>query len=289
MSTNQRSRLWGLGTAVVFAFTLLAPVAVNAQDDVAVLAPAAPAGDDTTTQDVRAARALAAQRALLTGDIGSMQEEGLYAIVAAAPSWDQTSGYESVEASRAAIGHAPTTMTEEAALLAQFRAIERALSPSQGVGSQVSPDVRWAPARAIAPDSEAAATQVLAAEQALQSPDLGSMQEEALLAVVAASSSWDETSGYRAVEAARAANALPAAPATTMSQVPSDVRWAPAQTGANAIRDESSGYHAFEASRAAARGATSPDYLPTALATGQRAESAHLATVPLSGGAVQAD
>jgi len=61
MPTNQRSRLWCLGTAVVFAFTLLAPVAVNAQDDVAALAPAAPVGEDTNPQDVRAARALAAR------------------------------------------------------------------------------------------------------------------------------------------------------------------------------------------------------------------------------------
>jgi hypothetical protein len=187
MSTNQRSRSWCLGTAVVFAFTLLAPVAVNAQDDVAVLVSAAPAGEDTDIQDVRAARALAAQRGLQSGDIGSMQEERLYAIVAAGPSWDQTSGYESVEASRAAIGHATSNTSEEAALLAQVPA-----------------DVRWAPARAIAPGSPAEASRVLAAEQALQSPDLGSMQEEALLAVVAASSSWDETSGYGAVEAARA-------------------------------------------------------------------------------------
>jgi hypothetical protein len=48
------------------------------------------------------AAALAAQRALLSGDMGSMQEDRLLAIVAAAPSWDDTSGYASVEASRAA-------------------------------------------------------------------------------------------------------------------------------------------------------------------------------------------
>jgi hypothetical protein len=267
--------LWCLGTAVVFAFTLLAPVAVNAQDDDAALAPAAPAGEDSSTQDVRAARALAAQRALLTGDLGSMQEERLYAIVAAAPSWDQTSGYASVEASRAVIGHATSNITEEAALLAQFRASERALSLSLGVDLLVP----------------AEAPRLFAAQQALASHDLGSMQEEALLAVVAVSSSWDETSGYGAVEASRAANALPAAPATTMSQVSSDVRWAPALTGADATRDESSGYHAFEASRAAARGATttSADYLPEAIATGERSESAHLATVPLPGDAEGAE
>ena len=146
-----------------------------------------------------------------------------------------------------------------------------------------------APASIPGPSVSVADSRVSAAQQALLSPDLGSMQEEALLAVVAASSSWDETSGYRAVEAARAANALPAAPAVIMSQVPSDVRWAPALTGADPTGDESSGYHAFEASRAAARGATSPDSLLTALATGQRSESAHLATVPLPGDAVRAN
>ena len=45
---------------------------------------------------------------------------------------------------------------------------------------------------------------MLIAQQALQAGDLGSMQEEALFAVVAASSSWDETSGYGSVEASRA-------------------------------------------------------------------------------------
>jgi hypothetical protein len=211
MFTTYRSRPWCLGTAVVFAFTLLAPVAVTAEDDVAALAPvAAPVEETRSAAAVRAAtRALTAQRALLTGDIGSMQEEHLSAIVAAAPSWDDTSGYGSVETSRATIGHAAASMTEEAALLAQFRAIERTLSLSLGPAPQIPTDVRWAPARAIAPNSEAAATRVLAAEQALQSHDLGSMQEEHLYTIVAASSSWDETSGYGSVEASRAAIAHP--------------------------------------------------------------------------------
>jgi hypothetical protein len=206
MSTNHRARLLCLGKAVALALILLAPVAVNAEDDVTVLAPAAaPSVEDTSADDVRAAtRAIAAQRALLTGDIGSMQEERLLAIVAAAPSWDDTSGYGSVEASRATIGHSATSTADEAALLAQFRASERALSLSLGADQQVPADVRWAPVPAIAPESSVEASRVLAAQQALQSHDLGSLQEEALLAVVAASSSWDETSGYGAVEAARA-------------------------------------------------------------------------------------
>jgi hypothetical protein len=115
---------------------------------------------------VRVTRALAAQRALLTGDIGSMQEERLLAIVAAAPSWDATSGYGSVEASRAAastlvapiaapswdttsgygaveasratIGHPATSTIGEAELLAQFRAVELSLSRHLGAEQQVS-------------------------------------------------------------------------------------------------------------------------------------------------------
>jgi hypothetical protein len=251
MFTNNRSRRLVVGLASVFALTLLAPVVVTAEEEVTALAPvAAPAVAGTSGDDVRTARALAAAHALQGGEIGSMQEEHLYAIVAAAPSWDDTSGYGSVETSRATIGHAPASMTEEATLLAQFRAIERTLSLSLAPGPQVPSDVRWAPARAVAPDSEAAATRVLAAEQALQSYDLGSVQEEALLAVVATSSSWDETSGYGSVEASRAAMALPEVPAS---------------------------------------GGTSPDYLPAALASGQRSESAHLTTVALPGAAVGAD
>jgi hypothetical protein len=145
---QSRSRVFGIAT--VFAFTLLAPVAVSAQEEVAdttqqavpVLAPVtAPAVVSTSGED---GRAIAAERALLTGDIGSMQEEHLYAVVAAAPSWDEASGYRSVEASRATIGHPATITTSEE-------------------------------------------TRVLAAQQALLSPDLGSLQEETLTAVVEAS------------------------------------------------------------------------------------------------------
>ena len=108
----------------------------------------------------------------------------------AGPSWDETSGYYSVEASRAVIGHLAASTT------------------------QVPSDVRWAPARAIAPGSSVEATRVLVAQQALQFPNLGSMQEEALLAVVAAAPSWDATSGYGAVEASRATIGHPATSTT---------------------------------------------------------------------------
>jgi hypothetical protein len=218
MSTIHRSRSLVFGIATVFALTLLAPVAVTAEEEVADLAPvAAPAVVGTSVEDVRATRVLAAEQGLERGDLGSMQEEALFAIVAAAPSWDESSGYGSVEASRAAnaMPAAPTTGTS------------------------------------------AEQTRVLAAQQALQSQDLGSVQEEALIMVVAAGQSWDQTSGYGSVEASRATIGHPVASTT---QVPADVRLAPEGT----IGQESS----IEASLA-----VSPDYLPVALERGTRAES----------------
>jgi hypothetical protein len=168
MSTIHPSRRRFSGIIAVLALTLLAPMAVTAEDEVADLAPVAgPAVDDTSAHAVRAAtRVLAAQDALQSGDIGSMQEERFLAIVAAAPSWDATSGYGSVEASRAAastlvvpiaapswdttsgygaveasratIGHPATSTIGEAELLAQFRAVELSLSRHLGAEQQVS-------------------------------------------------------------------------------------------------------------------------------------------------------
>jgi hypothetical protein len=75
----------------VLAFTLLTPVAVTAEDEVVVLAPVAgPLVVGTGADDVRAPRVLAAERALQSGDIGSMQEEALFAIVAASTTAEQT-------------------------------------------------------------------------------------------------------------------------------------------------------------------------------------------------------
>src|SRR5215210_3829241 len=177
MSRMYRFRRLVVGLATVVTVTLLAPLAVTAEEEVADLAPvAAPAAVGTSPEEVRAIRALAAQHALQSGDLGSLQEDALYAIVAAAPSWDAASGYGVVEASRATIG-----------------------SP------------------ATSPPSEQ--TRVLTAQQALHSPDLGSLQEAALRAVVAAGQSWDDTSGYGVVEASRAANALPVVPGAITTQV----------------------------------------------------------------------
>jgi hypothetical protein len=198
MSTTKRSRTAISVFAAMFTIALSTPLMVNAEDQiigaedqVIALAPVAgPSWDETSgygaveasratighpapTTTLEQTRMAAAQRALLTGDIGSMQEESLLAIVAA-PSWDETSGYGSVEASRAAnalpAAPAESTTAEE--------------------------------------------TRLIAAQQALQSHDLGSLQEEALLAVVATGSSWDETSGYGSVEASRAVIGHPIAVTT---------------------------------------------------------------------------
>ena len=91
MFTIHPSRRRIFGIAALFALTLLIPATVTAED-VTTLAPvAAPSVGATSADGVRpATRVLAAQRALLTGDIGSLQEEALFAIVAAAPSSEQT-------------------------------------------------------------------------------------------------------------------------------------------------------------------------------------------------------
>jgi hypothetical protein len=90
MSTIHQARRRSIGIIAVLALTLLAPVAVNAEDEVAGLAPVAAPEVVGTVEDVRATRALAAERALLSGDIGSLQEEALVAIVAVSPTAEPT-------------------------------------------------------------------------------------------------------------------------------------------------------------------------------------------------------
>jgi hypothetical protein len=159
---QSRSRVFGIAT--MFAFTLLAPVAVSAQEEVAdttqqevpVLAPVtAPSVVSTSGED---GRAIAAERALLSGDIGSMQEDALLAVVSAAPSWDETSGYGAVEASRAVIGHPVTSTTE-----------------------QVSPEVRWAPAGTIGPESSIEASYAVGPDYLPGALERGTRAESPLL------------------------------------------------------------------------------------------------------------
>ena len=91
MSMNHRSRRLLFGSVVMLALTLLAPVAVTAEDEVADLAPvAASAAVGTSVDEVRATRTLAAQNALQSGDIGSVQEDALFAIVASSMTAEQT-------------------------------------------------------------------------------------------------------------------------------------------------------------------------------------------------------
>jgi hypothetical protein len=189
VSTVQRSRTAISIFAAVLTFALCAPVAVNAEDEV-----------------------IAA-------------EEPLLAAVPAAPSWDETSGYGAVEASRAGAS----------ALLAAGTA--PSWDDTSGYGSV---------------EASRAAVSALSDEVI---PD----QEQALAFAAAAATLWDATSGYGSVEASRAANALAALPVLIKSQVSSDVRWAPEQALEHAMNplvavaiawDETSGYGAVEASRA---------------------------------------
>jgi hypothetical protein len=99
--------------------------------------------------------------------------------------------------------------------------------------------------------------------------------------------SWDELSDYGSVEASRAAVS-----AMLSGDVISGREQALAFAAAAAtFWDATSGYGSVERTRAAvsalltpvAAPATGADSIPAALASGQRAESAHLATVPLPG------
>jgi hypothetical protein len=84
MSTTQQFHRRSFGIIVVLALSLLAPAAVHAEEEVADLAPvAAPAVVGTSADDVLVPRVLAAQRALLSGEVGSLQEDALFAVVAA--------------------------------------------------------------------------------------------------------------------------------------------------------------------------------------------------------------
>jgi len=189
MSTSRRTRITIPTFGAVLLFVLAAPAAVNAEDEVITAA------------------------------------DQILAAAPAALSWDETSGYGSVEASRAAAS----------ALLAAGTA--PSWDDTSGYGSV-----------------EASR----AAVSALLSGEVISDQEQALAFAAAAATLWDATSGYGSVEASRAANALAAAPAAFASQVPSDVRWAPARALEHAMDplvtaaiawDATSGYGAVEASR----------------------------------------
>ena len=133
MSTSNRSRMIFSAFVAVLTFALCAPIAVNA--------------DEVTAA-----------------------EEPILAAAPAAPSWDEFSGYSSVEASRA------------------------------GVNSSVSGEVISSQERALAMTAAAAASW----DEATGYGSLETSRAVAAINAPVAPSSWDETSGYGAVEASRA-------------------------------------------------------------------------------------
>ena len=111
--------------------------------------------------------------ALSTPVVVTAEEQPL-AMAPAAPSWEEASGYASVETSRAESAAYPALMagtTWEAS--SGYRSVE--------------------------------ASRLLAAQHALASGDLGGLQEDALAMVMATNASWSVTSSYASVELSRAA------------------------------------------------------------------------------------
>jgi hypothetical protein len=182
MSTIHRFRPAVSVLVTVLTFALSAPITVDAEEQVV------------------------AEEQILAA------EEQIPALAAVAgPSWDESSGYGSVEASRAAIGHddgvseyGPTGHEASAAMGLSW-------DEMSGYGSV-----------------EASRAEV----SALLSGELISGRDQALAFAAAAAMLWDETSGYGSVEASRAAASALYAPVAGPS-------W-----------DDTSGYGSVEESRA---------------------------------------
>jgi hypothetical protein len=182
MSTIHRFRPAVSVLVTVLTFALSAPITVHAEEQVV------------------------AEEQILAA------EEQIPALAAVAgPSWDESSGYGSVEASRAAIGHddgvseyGPTGHEASAAMGLSW-------DEMSGYGSV-----------------EASRAEV----SALLSGELISGRDQALAFAAAAAMLWDETSGYGSVEASRAAASALYAPVAGPS-------W-----------DDTSGYDSVEESRA---------------------------------------
>ena len=140
----------------------------------------------------------------------------------AAPTWDEVSGYDAVEANRLIVspderGMLRGTVVSRATDLGSMQEEYLAAAPafSAAIINQVPADARWAPTmtswdkgsgylsvetgRAALSGKEGAA---LFAPHVSRATDIGSMQEEFFAAPAA--SSWDESSGYGAVELSRA-------------------------------------------------------------------------------------
>jgi hypothetical protein len=253
MFTIHCSRPACSAVVAVLTFALWAPITVNADEQV-----------------------IAEELVLAAED----QDPALAPI--AGPSWDEVSGYGSVERTRIdvsallsgeVIGGQDQSLAQAAAAAAALwdatsgygsveasRGANALPAAPTAFASQVPSDVRWAPDRTL---------------------------EHAMNPLLAVAMAWDETSGYGSVEASRAEMS-----ALLSGAVISGRDQALAFAAASAkVWDVTSGYGSVEASRAAASTllplvgapATGADSIPAALASGQRAESAHLATVPLPG------
>ena len=103
MSTTHRARSLSFGSAVVFAFMLLGPVTVKADEEVIILAPvAAPSVDETNADAVRAAAQVrAAQQVLCSPNLGSLQEEALIIVVTTGAASDETRSTDDLPAALA--------------------------------------------------------------------------------------------------------------------------------------------------------------------------------------------
>jgi hypothetical protein len=186
MSTIHRFRSVFLGSAAFLALALFAPGVVNADDAIPLVAPVAAPSTDAAPVMAPVAGPFVA------GDIGSLQEDRLLAIVAAAPGWDETSGYRSVEASRAA---ASALLAPVAAPswdeTSGYRSVEASratighpAASTSASTTQVPADVRWAPVRAIAPEASLEANHPVSPDYLSTALASGRRTESAHLAAV---------------------------------------------------------------------------------------------------------
>jgi hypothetical protein len=144
------------------------------------------------------------------------------------------------------------------------------------ITNQVPSDARWAPERVAAPATSTEASRMIAAQRALQSGDLGSMQEEALAALVASNVSWGATSGYDALEANRvAASGLIS---TARSEASCLQEYAISTSpSVSATWGETSGYNVLEANRVAASMLIAQSVSGSDLGATDKAAAEHLA------------
>jgi hypothetical protein len=235
MSKIHRSRPAISAFAAVLMLTVSAPIAVHGQDEDLALAPVPAASWDETSgygavEAIRAepdvyvvpgagttANAASGsdsveviglsivQHALQASDLGSMQEEALAAIVAPGASWDETSGYGAVEASRATIGHPAESTTSQAT---RVLAAQHVLQTGD-IGSMQEERLSAIVSAAPLWDETSGYGSVEASRAAASTLASGSLPDDSMRANsddrMANAPFGDQSSGYGAVEASRAA------------------------------------------------------------------------------------